>query len=85
MEYTKQQIIELLQSNVVKVTFSGNKAPVICTLQDTIDGVSHSPAPPVLNGTAPNRKTEQTVRVWNVNENRWAGFEVDDVITVEIV
>lgn len=82
MNYTKEQVVELLKDNIVTVTFTkvnGEERVMNCTLlseyvPNTI-GVEKS----LLQESNTNKNT---VSVWDVDLNAWRSFKVESIKSI---
>jgi len=79
-KYTRVQLIEMLKSNVMKVTFTkanGDTRVMECTLKDSF--LPHRMNPP----TAPFPHSDEALRVWDINEAGWRSFIIKNVQSIE--
>ena len=79
-KYTRNQLVEMLKSNVMKVTFTkanGDSRVMECTLKESY--LPHRSTPPVST-SAPS---DDVIAVWDVDKAGWRSFIVKNVQTVE--
>jgi len=78
---TKQELLELLKSNVVEVTFTklnGDERVMPCTLQEMY-------LPPRKEGTAEKKSNGKVVSVWAMEANGFRSFHYDRVKAVRVL
>ena len=83
MIFTKENLIDMLRSNIVTVTFTkvnGEERVMKCTLMS-----EYIPNAPTNNGQVLLQESEsKAVSVWDTEMNGWRSFRVDSVKSVSI-
>ena len=82
MKYTKQDISELLKSNICFVTFEkvdGTLREMKCTLMENAIETYER----VTDRTKP--VNDSVLSVWDVDKNSWRSFRIDSVKSVEVL
>ena len=82
MKYTKQDICELLKSNICSVTFEkvdGTLREMTCTLMENAIETYER----ITDRTKP--VNDSVLSVWDVDKNSWRSFRIDSVKIVEVL
>lgn len=82
MIFTKANLIETLQNNIVTVTFTkvnGQERIIKCTLLP-----EHIPNAPTANGKTLIDESNSVVAVWDLENNGWRAFRVEGVKSISI-
>lgn len=83
MIFTKENLIELLRTNIVKVTFTkvdGTQRVMNCTLMS-----EYVPNAPTSSGQVLLQESEsKAVSVWDTDANAWRSFRIDSVKSVSM-
>ena len=83
MIFTKENLNELLRTNIVTVAFTkvnGEERVMRCTLLS-----EHIPNAPKTNGTTVARQSSSdVVSVWDLDANGWRSFKVNNVKSVSM-
>lgn len=77
MKFSRPELVEMLQKNIVKVIFKkvdGSTRVMECTLISAFL--------PQLEGSS-TKKSEKVIPVWDLEKEAWRSFRVDNVIDVE--
>lgn len=89
IETKRNEISELLQSNICEVTFTkinGEQRVMPCTLKS--DVVPPSPAPKILaeGEVAKVKKSNpETMSVWCIDKKEWRSFRIANVTEVKVL
>lgn len=79
--YTRDQLVELLEENVMTVTFrkiSGDERVMRCTLKDDLL--------PVREQNKPSRtQSQHAVIVWDLDLSNWRSFRIDSLTCDPVV
>jgi hypothetical protein len=86
MIFSRENIIELLHTNVVTVTFTkvnGEERTMKCTLLG-----EYVPNAPTTNGkvvvSEEKSASNSTVSAWDIEKNGWRSFRIDSVKSVSV-
>ncbi len=82
MIFTKANLIETLQNNIVTVTFTkvnGQERIIKCTLLS-----EHIPNAPTANGKTLIDESNSVIAVWDLENNGWRAFRVEGVKSISI-
>lgn len=82
--YDKQQLKELLEQNVVSVTFrkkDGDERQMICTLKPGVAGVYEKKT----DKERPKRDNDNLLAVWDLECDAFRSFRVDSVLDCTLV
>lgn len=83
MIFTKENLIDMLRSNIVTVTFTkvnGEERVMKCTLMS-----EYIPNAPTNNGQVLLQESEsKAVSVWDTEMNGWRSFRVDSVKNISM-
>jgi hypothetical protein len=80
MNYTKEQVIDMLKNNIVTVTFTkvnGEERVMNCTLLSEYMPKDLGVSKTLLQEEANSNKN--SISVWDVDLNAWRSFRVDSV------
>jgi len=79
----KEQLVNMLQSGVVKVNFTkkdGEVREMSCTLIDSYIPEENKP-----KGSSERKLSESTLRVFDINAKGWRSFVLANVNSVEVI
>jgi len=83
MIFTKENLIDMLRSNIITVTFTkvnGDERVMKCTLM-----IEYVPNAPSTNGKMVLRESDtKTVSVWDIEANGWRSFKVDSIKSISM-
>lgn len=83
MIFSKQNLMDMLRTNVVTVTFTkvnGEERVMQCTLLP-----EYVPNAPTNNGQVLLQESEsKAISVWDVQANGWRSFRVDNVKSISV-
>ena len=82
MEYTKESIRSLLQSNVVNVQFTksdGSIRNMVCTLQESFTWPYEKKTDKV------KPENNDVIAVWEIDKQAWRSFRIDSIISAVVV
>lgn len=83
MIFTKENLVDTLRHNIVKVSFTkidGTERVMKCTLMS-----EHIPNAPSSNGELVLKETaSKTLSVWDIEANGWRSFRVENVKSISI-